>query len=150
MLMPGWYPAVPGWHHDDVPRDRADGQPNYDNPSYHAKHAMALVGDDIAPTNFALGMFGLTHWGHILASGKNIYEVWDKELNAILKEPENRFVAPMHKILKFNSHTFHECVPATGSGWRWFGRVSWDTHRKPVNEIRRQVQVYLEYPKKGW
>jgi hypothetical protein len=20
MLMPGWYPSIPGWHHDDVPR----------------------------------------------------------------------------------------------------------------------------------
>lgn len=22
MLMPGWYPAIPGWHHDDVPRPK--------------------------------------------------------------------------------------------------------------------------------
>ena len=28
MLMPGWYPAIPGWHHDDWDRG-ADGQPDY-------------------------------------------------------------------------------------------------------------------------
>jgi hypothetical protein len=149
MLMPGWYPAIPGWHHDDVPRDTPNGQPNYTSPAYHAQHAMALVGADVAPTNFALGTFLLTHWKDI-PEHKNIYEVWDKELNEILSEPEDRTPAVMNQIIKFDAHTFHEGVAATGNGWRWFGRVSWDTHRKPVNEIRRQVQVYLEYPKKGW
>lgn len=44
MLMPGWFPCIPGWHHDDVPRERSDGQPNYHNPSYRSEHVMALVG----------------------------------------------------------------------------------------------------------
>src|SRR5580700_1237659 len=43
MLMPGWYPCIPGWHHDDVPRTRADGQPDYVTPVYKARHAMAMV-----------------------------------------------------------------------------------------------------------
>ena len=30
MLMPGWFPCIPGYHHDDVPRaSRLCGQPNY-------------------------------------------------------------------------------------------------------------------------
>lgn len=29
MLMPGFWPCIPGWHHDDVPREREDGQPDY-------------------------------------------------------------------------------------------------------------------------
>lgn len=31
MLMPGWFPCIPGYHHDDVPRNNTNGQPNYDN-----------------------------------------------------------------------------------------------------------------------
>src|SRR5690348_15718886 len=45
MLMPTWYPCIPGWHHDDVPRSREDGQPNYKNPEYHSEHIAAVVGD---------------------------------------------------------------------------------------------------------
>jgi hypothetical protein len=32
MLMPGWYPCIPGWHLDDIPRTRPDGQPDHVNP----------------------------------------------------------------------------------------------------------------------
>lgn len=54
MLMKGWFPCIPGYHHDDVPRG-ANGQPYYNNPSYLAKHCMALQNGKIAPTEFALG-----------------------------------------------------------------------------------------------
>lgn len=43
MLMPGWFPCIPGWHHDDVPRSCSDGQPNYSTPEYSSKHCLALV-----------------------------------------------------------------------------------------------------------
>jgi len=54
MLMPQWFPCIPGFHLDDVPREREDGQPNHLNPSYKAKHCMALIGD-CCPTEFAIG-----------------------------------------------------------------------------------------------
>ena len=53
MLMPNWYPAIPGWHHDDIPRPTTTlGQPDYDNPSYQSEHIMGLVNADICPTQF--------------------------------------------------------------------------------------------------
>ena len=42
MLMPGWWPAIPGYHHDDVPRTRADKQPNYENPEYKSENIYGL------------------------------------------------------------------------------------------------------------
>ncbi len=42
MLMPVWFPCIPGWHHDDVPRSRPDGQPNYESPEHHTRHVMGL------------------------------------------------------------------------------------------------------------
>ena len=56
MLMQGWWPCIPGWHHDDVPRSRSDGQPNYETPEYHSMHAMALINGDMCPTQFAVGV----------------------------------------------------------------------------------------------
>lgn len=63
MLMPGWYPAIPGWHHDDVPRAPIPtgqhfitaGQPDYDNPRYRSEHIMGLVNADVCPTQFIVG-----------------------------------------------------------------------------------------------
>lgn len=55
MLMPGWVPCIPGWHHDDVPRTRSDGQPDYENMAYKSEHVMGLVNGDLAPTQFAVG-----------------------------------------------------------------------------------------------
>lgn len=51
MLMPGWFPAIPGFHHDDVPRPEIPvgqhfitaGQPDYDNPRYLSEHILGVV-----------------------------------------------------------------------------------------------------------
>lgn len=50
MLMPGWFPAIPGYHHDDVPRSREDGQPDYIAPAYRSEHVMMLVNAEVCPT----------------------------------------------------------------------------------------------------
>jgi hypothetical protein len=58
MLMKGWSPCIPGWHHDDVPRLREEthvrmkGQPNYENPEYYSEHLLFLINAGIAPTEF--------------------------------------------------------------------------------------------------
>lgn len=50
----------------------------------------------------------------------------------------------------FDDRTWHQATPAKASGWRWFIRASRNTLREPTNELRRQVQVYLENPMMGW
>lgn len=147
MLMPGWYPCIPGYHHDDVPRSRVDGQPNYYDPEYRSEHALALVNGDICPTEFAVGQFELSE----VPIGETIYKVWHEEVVQQLNDRVGmRWNAPTNTIVHFDDRSFHQGVPAVKSGWRWFGRASWNTNRKPTNEIRRQVQVYLENPMEGW
>lgn len=48
MLMPGFWPCIPGYHLDDIPRELPNGQPNHKNPSYLAEHVMCLVNGDVA------------------------------------------------------------------------------------------------------
>jgi hypothetical protein len=147
MLMPGWYPCIPGWHHDDVPRSRSDGQPNYVSPEYESEHVMALMGDNCAPTEFAIGTCELPD----VPIGKTIYKEWHPIVERMVRNQELKLrVAPMHKLLGFDNQTFHQGVRATSGGWRFFIRASRYTHREPVNEVRRQVQVYLEVPMEGW
>ena len=61
MLMPGWYPCIPGMHHDDIPRTRSDGQPDYENPGYNARHLIGLVNAKIAPTILTGKQIGRAH-----------------------------------------------------------------------------------------
>jgi hypothetical protein len=157
MLMPGWYPAIPGFHHDDVPRPAIPvgqhfvtaGQPDYDAPRYHSRHILGLVNADVAPTDFAIGKCTMPE----IADGDLIYRAWHAEVERLLAAGEmERVAAPDRTLVHFDWQAFHTGVPAVSNGWRWFGRVSFNTDRtdKITNEIRRQVQVYLEFPMEGW
>lgn len=149
MLMPGWFPCIPGFHHDDVPRSREDGQPNYTTPEYRSNHCMGLVNGEICPTEFALGEATFD----IPPTGEIIYKHWHEDVvrklaNGILESK----VAPSERLVFFNDRTWHQGTQAVQNGWRWFGRISWDTDRSKTitNEIRRQVQVYMPNPMEGW
>lgn len=146
MLMPGFYPCIPGWHHDDVPRTRSDGQPNYDAP-ISARHVMMLVNGEIAPTEFALGEFTLPE----IPIGQRVYEQWhplvEKRLEA---QPIRRWPAPSGLLIEFDWRTLHRGTAAVSNGWRFFIRASINTKRQPTNEVRRQVQVYLPTLNQGW
>lgn len=146
MLMPGWFPAIPGFHHDDVPRPDG-GQPDYDTAEYRSQHAFALVGDEVSCTQFALGVTQFPR----PAADEIAYKVWHPMVDKMIADGQlEAWTAPMHRIVYFNDRAWHQAVPATAPGWRWFARASWNTDRKPSNEVRAQVQVYLENPMEGW
>lgn len=150
MLMKGWYPCIPGWHHDDVPRTTATGQPNYKTPEYFAKHILGLVNGDICPTQFALGECDLPEIG----DDKVCYREWHPQIDNLCNSGKmDRYDAVGNPIIGFDAHSFHQGQKANASGWRWFGRISYDTERtkKITNEIRTQVQVYIPAPDyMGW
>jgi hypothetical protein len=157
MLMKGWFPCIPGFHHDDVPRrNDASGQPDYDAPAYRSEHLMGLVNGDIAPTRFALVPEG-THGelGLFLKppADRVTYAVWHDEVEKQLAEGKLvPFEAPSGQLLQFDWQSWHEGQRARASGWRWFVRLSRNTSRTEniTNEFRRRVQVYLENPMQGW
>lgn len=157
MLMPGWYPAIPGFHHDDVPRSEIPtgqhfitaGQPDYDNPRYRSEHIIGLVNADVCPTEFALGQCIMP----AIPEGELIYRKWHEEVVALINSGGLvSFKCPDRKLIYMDCDTFHSGTKAVSNGWRWFGRVSRNTERtnKITNEIRNQVQVYLEFPMEGW
>lgn len=157
MLMPGWYPAIPGWHHDDVPRAEIPtgqhfitaGQPDYDNPKYKSEHIMGLLNADVCPTAFALGECEMP----AIPEGELIYRNWHQEVEKLLNEGKlKKEHIKNGELVYFNWQTFHTGEKATTNGWRWFGRVSRNTDRlkKVTNEVRVNCQVYLEFPMEGW
>lgn len=147
MLMDGWYPCIPGYHHDDIPRYTNNGQPNYDNPEYYSEHLMGLVNGNICPTKFAIGKHTLPKVDGI------IYKHWHDEVEIqIKKNILTTHEAESGKYIQFDWQTMHTGQRAISNGWRWFIRLSRNTDRqnKISNEFRRQVQVYLEFPTQGW
>lgn len=157
MLMPGWYPAIPGFHHDDVPRPPIPtgqhfitaGQPDYDNPRYKSQHIMGLVNADLCPTLFALGKCTMP----AIPEGGLIYRAWHQEVQKLLADGRlSPWECPNGRLIWFDWQSFHTGQKCRKGGWRWFGRVSLftDRTRKITNEIRQQVQVYLEFPMEGW
>lgn len=147
MLMVGWYPCIPGWHLDDVPRTRADGQPDHKEPKYRARHAMAVVGD-CSLTEFFIGETRLPD----VPIGKGIvYGEWNKAINQHIGfAPYRVRQVSDGDVLLFDWQSFHRGVPATKNGWRFFIRATINTDREFFNEVRQQVQVYLPAPEAGW
>jgi hypothetical protein len=159
MLMPGWFPCIPGWHHDDVSRNTPTGQPNYDDPAYRTRHVLALVNADIAPTEFAYGPVIVPR----PKEGETVYKVWDEAIERTraprpaysLDEPPPPLTFEVHKVAdrvlyEFDDTTFHRGTAAVAHGWRWFGRVTIGRKRVKPPEIRRQVQVYMPTINAGW
>jgi hypothetical protein len=145
MLMKDWYPCIPGWHHDDIPRNTPTGQPNYENPAYHSEHLLGLVNAEICPTLFIQDNVIVTEPD---INGR-VYQTWDAEIRS---KQYKTYEAESGLYLQFNADTFHTGTKAKEQGWRWFARASRNTDRQRTitNEIRRQVQVYLETPEAGW
>jgi len=146
MLMPNFYPAIPGYHLDDVPRELESGQPNHNNPSYKAEHCMLIAGD-ASKTDFALGEITLPE----IKAEEKYYKVWHPLVDKAVKDGKMTHVsAEPGNLYFFDWQTFHQGTKATKNGWRWFIRASKNTTRPRKNEIRQQVQVYLENPMEGW
>lgn len=146
MLMPGMYPCIPGFHHDDVPRERSDGQPEYLKPSYRSKHCMMIMGGG-ARTKFALGNAPFPE----VPLNQKYYKVWHPIVTDYLEMGIlKRYDADFGRVIYFDDRTWHEGTPAYETAFRFFIRASINTNRKPKNEIRTQTQVYLEVPMEGW
>ena len=147
MLMPGWYPCIPGWHLDDVPRNRADGQPDHTSPLNQTRHLTAIVGDE-SQTIFGIGSFSLMD---VPIGAGVVYSIWHKEVELLV----SRGVVVEKKlepgqVMLFNHKTWHRGAAATKSGWRWFIRATIGSSRRFRNEMRTQTQVYLTAPFEGW
>ena len=163
MLKPGWFPAIPGWHCDEVPRGK-DGQPDIDLiPGCledRPKHFLIVLdAGTCAMTHFLSKDFDDDPAAVIRSacSGdlSNTYKtdtVWgrcDKHIRAWAFPDEIEPALSGH-LYEFDQFDFHTATSAKLDGWRWFFRATTKSKRPVANEIRRQVQVYLGNENGGW
>jgi len=147
MLMRGQYPSIPGWHCDDVPRDKKYAQPDFNLCDEDTQHFLVIISDTKDPANCISGTEFITNAREYNLDKNNIYGSLNTEVQKD-ESKDTRFVRE-REIVQFNQAAIHRASPAKTSGWRYFFRLSY-THRKPVNEIRNQTQIYVNPDDAGW
>ena len=147
MLMPNMYPAIPGWHCDDVPRDNGTGQPNFNSLQKGSK-IFTLVAD-----------LGTDSFTEFLLDPVSIPDEIIKTTNTykhISEYIENQSVlierAPNWGVVEFDEMTLHRATSAKTRGWRFWIRATKRLNRKsfPMNEIRTSANVYVVSEHSGW
>lgn len=144
MLMPGWYPAIPGWHLDDIPRDKS-GQPDLNDSRPPALHMAAIV--DCGTGSLTEFCRPITELPRKVAAGSRLWGVHDQLINH--ENPPREAVENL-EVFPFTVGNYHRATPARHSGWRFFIRASVQSTRQHQNVIRTQTQVYMPAIGAGW
>jgi hypothetical protein len=140
MTFPGQYPSIPGWHCDDVPRPNKSEQPCFELCDDRVQHFMIILSDvpSVSCTEF------VTENIEVEIDKEAVWDSLNREIEVL--KPKTGFISP-GDIVQFGQLVPHRASATKVAGWRYFFRAS-ITYRKPVNEIRKQVQVYT--PITGW
>lgn len=137
MLMPGWYPAIPGWHYDEIQR-KPNGDLDFKNTNPAKLHYMLI---------YDFGSGSMTEFAKLRSTTIKSYD----DLNKMMSLYEDDIVKVDHNsIYEFDCYDCHRAIPATGKGWRFFVRATRNTQREYYNEVRNQTQVYLPAIDVGW
>lgn len=157
MLMPGFIPAIPGWHTDGVPRgDDLDpggkGAPRIDAqidgvvsaPRYHL-----LVTGKHCPTRFLAKPVSLN-----VENGPDLYKKMSQDINTAVDAAQRFgdgeglfFDTPTSTVVEWDWWNIHTAQQSQGRGWRYLIRVTETDHimprTNPADFIRTQNQVYV-------
>lgn len=152
MLKPGWFPAIPGWHLDEVPRDSVNGQPDLGliDPETQTEHIAAIVDTgSLAFTEFLIDRPDV--FLPPRCPEDHSLSLWQLH-DAIIESASCKTVVSVGngELFKFGFSNYHRAVAAKADGWRFFIRATRKSRRKTENKIRRQTQVYLSDERRGW
>lgn len=150
MLMPGFYPGIPGWHTDGVPRGPERNPAAKADPDIFAQEEM----NDEAPRF------------HLLVTGTVCPTLFSNERNLALEVPDQpdpslyktiseqmrngldaRMVTLPSTVYEWDWWQLHTAQAAVSHGWRFLIRVTESNHFEPQTDlakiIRTQQQVYV-------
>lgn len=153
MLMPGMFPAIPGWHNDGTPRGEG-GVNTKAAPNFQLQEQLSDVRYHLLVT----GTGSLTHFmsGPLDIEVENLdpkaYEKITSRVNAEAKAyPNNVWTPPNTEsrahVVEWDWWNMHAAWAAERHEWRYLIRVLETDHDAPQtdlrNIIRTQQQVYV-------
>lgn len=151
MLMPGFYPSIPSWHTDGVPRGKELRPDIKGVPNIYAQ-------EDMAPSRFHLLVTGegcLTEFvaQPIILDCPNepttdLYKFMNEEIEELKgNEGLNIATTPSCQAVAWDWWSIHRGVQATKHEWRYLIRVTETDHMEPQTDLRKilrtQIQVYV-------
>ena len=142
MLMPGMFPAIPGWHCDGVVRQHQFAQPDVLKMNSDVLHYTAIV------SSHHEGVSNTEFMEETLDIPVDNQRVWGSISEWIELRPCRTRHIQDGEILEFSQSSLHRAEKAYNRGWRYFFRMS-EYHMPPLNKIRHQVQVYTDVSA-GW
>jgi len=130
QLQAGYYPAIPGYHLDWMPRKNKGA--DVDLSVIPERKNIVLIVGETSLTEFVDS--------EVSYLGPNAQF---KDYNVMLK----RYAATHHvesgQLVHFTSEDWHRPVPAEGNEWRYLARISTGMGIQPANQVRSQSQVYI-------
>jgi hypothetical protein len=137
-LLPGMYPAAPGWHCDCVPCGMFNGQPSFD--AIHPRAFSVAVSLSSEPKGVSNTEFVTDAVKVKLFSADEVY----RDLNDQIKR-----IAPMVAqisdgvFVRYTPKSIHRAVETHRRGWRMLFRYSMCEKPPITNTVPKQQQVYL-------
>lgn len=144
-LMPGMYPAIPGWHCDDWPRPSYDAQPDpelRDLDAYHITCFVDTFDGDLSATEYLICPLAM-EWDKTTPLWQQVH----REVET-LDAPRARMRGGVP--YQFNGDLIHRATPAKARGWRYWFRFS-TMHRMPDKALTPgPEQIYVLSEENGW
>ena len=138
-LQAGYYPAIPGYHLDWIPRKDKGTLPDLSViPDY--EHVVLIVGET-SLTEFVAEPF------ETLVE----YQTFEEYNDYIKKNKLGTWSVRNGDMVHFTSGDWHRPVEAQQTEWRMLIRASRVDHvKQPTNQIRNQSQVYIPIQEASW
>ena len=138
-LQAGYYPAIPGYHLDWLPRTNKGADPIVSTiPDY--EHVVLIVAES-SLTEFVADAT------MIALPDTKAFEHANRQIKESKVKTEHVTSGDM---VLFTSRDWHRPSPALGNEWRLLIRASRIDHKKPVNRIVEQSQVYIPIEEASW
>lgn len=138
-LQAGYYPAIPGYHLDWLPRTNKGADPIVDTiPDYD--HVVLVVAES-SLTEFVVDDM------MIALPEVKAFEHANRQIKASGAKTEYIRSGDM---VQFTSRDWHRPSPALGNEWRLLIRASRIDHKQPVNRFVDQSQVYIPIEEASW
>ncbi|ANA86232.1 hypothetical protein SEA_LOZINAK_75 [Gordonia phage Lozinak] len=149
MLMPGWYPAIPGWHTDGVPRGDNGHPSDYGHPSLpkqltqRSPRFHTIIAGNPCLTEFLKGDYEL----EIEHDQDNVlYSEMTNKVEELAGRRTRTLMAPKPQVwASWDWWQIHRAGEANRRGWRLLIRITESDLVRPATRdfIRTQNQVYV-------
>lgn len=148
LLLPGFIPAIPGWHTDGVPRGGWKDPYDSGNPSMAAQMEAQDRGEFPRFHTLIVGTPCLTEFVDMPvtldlrhAEDPSLYKEVSQQINERIPPTYDH---PLGRWISWSWWNIHRAVPATVRGWRLQMRVA-EMYHPPLASgfIRAQSQVYV-------